>query len=166
MLKNFIESKFYQKWIWRTYKPRSFKSVNNLIKSLNENAFYQQIYYKLRRFIMPIIEFPNNSYRAIKRGIQRGYRGWADEDIWGFDYYLSNIILGGLKRLKETKQGYPCDLTKKEWSKILNKMIYTFKLNKSFFDGNKFFDKLSKKEQKRYNEGFKLFQIHFNSLWD
>lgn len=166
MLKKFIESKFYQKYIWRTYKNRSYYSVKEMINYLSNNALLQELYYRIRRLVVFILDIPRDSYRAIKRGIQRGYRGWADEDVWGFDYYLTKVILGGLKRLKETKHGYPCDLTEKKWDKIINKMIYTFETNKSLFEGNKFFEQLSKEEQKKYNEGFKLFQKYFNSLWD
>jgi hypothetical protein len=59
----------------------------------------------------------------IKHFIQRGWRGWADCDTWGMDGYLIEVMIPMLKHLKETKHGYPGDLTPGRWDKIMDKMI-------------------------------------------
>ena len=65
-------------------------------------------------------------YRKIKSFIQRGRRGWAEEDTWDFDYYLSNIIAEGTKYLLVHQHGHPKDLTEKKWREILKEIIWTF----------------------------------------
>jgi hypothetical protein len=40
--------------------------------------------------------------RPIKRGLQRGYRGWSDEDVWNCDSYFAKIIY---KMLNNKKYG-------------------------------------------------------------
>ena len=59
----------------------------------------------------------------IKWFIQRGWRGYADCDVWGVDYYLIKVMLPMLKQLKERKHGYPGTLTSARWDKIMDKMI-------------------------------------------
>jgi len=55
-------------------------------------------------------EFIRETYLEIKWFIQRGRRGWADSDVWGFDSYLSCVIYEGIGRLRESPVlGYPAD---------------------------------------------------------
>ena len=49
---------------------------------------------------------PKAWYRSIKWFIQRGRRGWADCDAWGFDTYLARVIAEGVERLILVKHGY------------------------------------------------------------
>ena len=70
----------------------------------------------------------------IKRFYQRGKRGWADSDVWNFDYYLSKIISEGLGHLQKNQYILPTwreDLTEekasKKWKYILTTIINTFK---------------------------------------
>ena len=87
----------------------------------------------------------------IRSFFQRGRRGYADEDIWGFDYYLTRIILGGLKQLKNNKCGCPCvlpydpnvhpndvdwDANQKAWDEILESMIDTFEIANKILNGD------------------------------
>lgn len=111
-----------------------------------------------------IEELPGN----IRAFIQRGKRGWADSDIWSFDSYLSTVIMEGLIHLKKYKSGVPTKTkykcySKKEWNLILDKMIQTFKIANKQSDS---YIILTKKQQKEYDEGFKLFHKHFFNLWD
>ena len=124
---------------------------------------------------------------------QRGQRGWGYADTWGFDFYLSKVIYGGLVHLKKHKCGYPITIPKIEtewtevdykanekiWDEIMDKMIYAFKLAKEIGEGEREFYKpymdenfqktykcLSKEEDDAMKEGMKLFIDHFFSLWD
>ena len=105
-------------------------------------------------------------------------------DTWNMDETLAHIILPMLKQLKETKHGYPSDLTEEKWDEILDKMIFSFQSkledwNDQFYgpwieDKSKslgghfeFIDYDSMKEyQERIDEGFRLFGAYYNSLWD
>jgi len=64
----------------------------------------------------------------VRTFIQRGKRGWANSDTWGFDYYLTKVISEGVHHLKENIHGMPCDLTEGQWVDILNKITNTFEL--------------------------------------
>jgi len=88
--------------------------------------------------------------RAIRTFIQRGKRGWAVSDTWGFDYYLTDVILGGLKHLRKNKCGYPVTVYKEgqdpndiddkanseAWDKILDSMIYSFEVADKILNGD------------------------------
>lgn len=49
-----------------------------------------------------------------KRFWQRGRRGWADSDTWGFDNYLLTIIPDGIAVIRKTKHGYPTCMIENE----------------------------------------------------
>ena len=38
---------------------------------------------------------------------QRGWRGWADNDIWSYDKYLCRTIAPALRQLAEDSHGFP-----------------------------------------------------------
>jgi len=61
--------------------------------------------------------------RPVRKFIQRGIRGWSDEDVWGFDTYINRITAEGLLRLAETSHGYPNEFANlEEWQKYLRSM--------------------------------------------
>jgi len=71
----------------------------------------------------------------IKYFIQRGIRGWSNQDAWGAYYHISSVTLGMLKWLKINKHGVPCgcindaepfEVGQKRWDDIMDKMIYSF----------------------------------------
>ena len=66
------------------------------------------------------------TFRWIKHCRQRAFRGWADCDVWGFDYYLTQVIVSGLQHLKRTHHTY-CTDTPEEWDEVLDIMIEGFK---------------------------------------
>lgn len=103
-------------------------------------------------FFKSLLDFPRDFYRKCKRGYQRAYRGWSDEDCWGFSSYISDVIIGGLKWLKENKHGYPVcceedvenyvyskeseERSIKKWDEILDTIIWTFETTKKIQDNN------------------------------
>lgn len=103
-------------------------------------------------------------YLKIKWFIQRGRRGFADCDVWDFDIYLSRIIKDGLKELKQWKDGYPCDVSPKEWDKILSDIIYTFETEEKCLEDFK--HDSERNDDKRKNRGWVLFKKYFHNLWD
>lgn len=72
-------------------------------------------FYKIKNFIYKIKWF-----------IQRGKRGYSDYDILDISDWFIQVIVPMLKQLKETKCGYPCDMTEEEWNNQLDKMIRCF----------------------------------------
>ena len=178
-------------------KKRESKSYKSIDKWENERKVWikkhpvyyriERIYYAIVRFFESIIETP----RRIKWFIQRGKRGWANSDTWGFSYYLTKVISEGVHHLKENIHGMPCDLTEGQWIDILNKITYTFesaermsdselylikdkkqreKWQKFLVGHNKKFKShnrcMTNKEIREYEEGWKLFKEYFFNLWD
>ncbi len=58
-----------------------------------------------------------------KRRIKVKYHNY---DTWSLDHTLAVIILPGLKQLKATQHGHPCDVDENQWYEILDKMIFAF----------------------------------------
>lgn len=57
---------------------------------------------------------------------QRFVRGYADCDVWNFDSYLLNVIIGGLKGLAEG-HSFPHDFAcAEDWEDWLNKTAQVF----------------------------------------
>ncbi len=129
--------------------------------------------------------------KGVKRFIQRGYRGYADSDLWSLDSYLARTILSALIKFKGDLHGHPCTVkSEQEWLDIVNNMIYTFDIEKGAIDDEvsipenykeyvkmkKFAAEMAKNdwhikvltaaEHKKYLEGWKLFQKYFRGLWD
>ena len=131
---------------WKDEKTMEIRKSQNLAKEWTEKhpilTRFQDFYYAVNR----ISEKPGDFYRECKWFIQRGKRGYSERDVWGFYDYLNKVILGGLKKLKDTKTGCPCMVdegdiptgkdgnwtkagetkAQKKWEKILDKMIWTF----------------------------------------
>jgi len=93
---------------------------------------------------------------------QRGKRGFADKDVWNFDYYLAGVILGGLKMLKKYQTGYPPKLSYQAWDKILDEMIEGFEARLNCESYEEF---LSNEVDKKLNRSLQLFAQYFGSLW-
>jgi len=97
--------------IWKNMHPIRYK--------------IQQVYYSIRRFPVKIVDF---FLYDIKAFIQRGRRGFAQRDTWGFDSYLAKVISEGIDSLIKELHGHPCDLKNlKQWKSILKKISKTFK---------------------------------------
>jgi hypothetical protein len=146
---------------------KKFNSIDEMFEDIKKNhTLWDKIILHpsmnwLRWLIYNAIDVPNDFYRKCKRGWQRAYRGWADEDTWHLDGYLARIIKESVTYLKSYNNGYPSDLTEKEWNEILSDIIYTFdridaqnRLDVIFID------------QERVERGWIYFKKHFRSLWD
>jgi hypothetical protein len=119
----------------------------------------------------------------LKAFLQRGWRGWADDDTWNYDAYLAKVISEGLAYLYTYKQGCPPNLYKKynkkgipqeivdgrahaEWDTILRKIILAFNLSRDLIYGNGWdIDEEDENDQK-IDEGMKLFIKYYFNLWN
>jgi hypothetical protein len=63
-------------------------------------------------------------YDRLAGMVQRGKRGWADEDLWGFDYYLAGVIAGAVRQIADLSFGWSDRLwpTHEEWVAELRKL--------------------------------------------
>ena len=96
---------------------------------------------------MTIRELPSHT----KFFIQRGRRGWSDQDAWAIDYWLVDNLIPMLKRLKNDSHGTPMSMFRKKdgvdkdgnptdeasrlaeqrWDDMLGEIIYGLKCAKS-----------------------------------
>lgn len=91
---------------------------------------------------------------------QRRKYGFDDTELWSFYTTIAKFILPRLKRFKKTNAGFPLQFSsRKEWNKILRKMIVAFEIivkdDCSEFSEN----------EKKVKEGLALFSEHFLGLW-
>lgn len=84
---------------------KSFEDILEPI--LRKRRWYELAFWTIRWKLEDALRSPKTLYRAVKRFIQRGRRGWADEDVWNLDHYLSGVIAGTLKHLADTSHSYP-----------------------------------------------------------
>ncbi len=100
--------------------------------------FLLDIYYAIRRDILDIpyyIRFVKWSYQRVRYGV-------SDRDTWSFYNYTSEVLVRGLKNLREINHGLPCDLlydntgkqicseedAVRKWNEILDNIVYTFEI--------------------------------------
>jgi len=141
-------------------KVHSYESVEEMIKKDEQWRktypvlnFFKQIYYEIFFRIPNRIE---GFFFNVKYFIQRGKRGYADCDLWGFDTYLARIIVDGITEIKKSKYGIPrivfknsdkgykdgsfdektMDFVDKRYKNILNEIIWTFKTYQECHQGN------------------------------
>ena len=119
-------------------------------------------------------EIVDHYWRQLKYFIQRGLYGYADEDWWSIDYYLSGWMPTAIRQYKKG-MGHPGSLkTMNDWKKILETMARGFEAEKAIQDCVWFHPKKTKKDndnrfkklEKEYNDGMKLFIKYLPNLWD
>lgn len=167
------------------------KSVDKMFKEIAKERKAHPVYYFFHDIYWRVYRYLDSLPLNIKTFIQRGKRGWANSDTWGFDYYLTKVISEGVHNLKEHIHGMPNNLTEGQWIDILNKIVYTFELahrrskselylikdKKQRKKHQKIFDEVNKKhkthnrcmanrEIREYEEGWRLFKEYFFDLWD
>lgn len=122
-------------------------------------AFYRVWRNKIRRFP-----------RRVRWFIQRGRRGWSDEDAWGIYYYLGDIIPQMLRHMAETTCSYPGVEpyeTPEKWRVKLNELadkIGAYREMSEMPDGW-----TGEKEEEAYKitqQGLKEMADIFGHLWD
>src|SRR4051812_15827976 len=89
---------------------------------------------------------------------QRIERGFSEEDTFSFDYYLANVIAGGVARLRERGLGHPAEITFEEWMAVLAKIEKGFAAYVADDSDNVGNDE--------WSEAWDLFRRWFPALWD
>ncbi len=93
---------------------------------------------------------------------QRLFRGWSDVDTWSLDIPVAKFVLPRLRRFKELNNGYPCDMSEKEWDGKIDQMIEAFDLLLKIENGD-VEDTVEMWE--KIQVGFRLFGENLRALW-
>lgn len=131
---------------------------------------YKTFYYWLKAKLFNLLDLPGR----IRCYFQRANRGYADSDLWNFDYYLATIIIEGLEKLKKNQHILPTwelstepeEVAQKRWNDIMDQMIVAFKYAKLYIDMEIPPKEWEEKYKPDYDKGMELFKEHFFSLWD
>lgn len=99
--------------------------------------------------------------------LQRGWRGYADRDMWGLDSYLSRWLPKALRQFARTTHSYPGNtVSDTEWVVLVHKMADGFEAHRRLLD----FDCADEAERdallQRARYGMRLFVEWFGDLWD
>jgi len=84
---------------------------------------------------------------------QRNKRGFDDSEIFNFDKTFSNWLLPRLIIFRKKTLSYPIDLTFKQWTNIIDKIIIGFEIEDKTYTLER-----TKKEQKKVKKAYKLFR--------
>lgn len=94
-------------------------------------------------------------FEGVKYFIQRGKRGYSDQDIWSFDAYLCSIIPSAIRKLENDNHGCLGDLwdsSRKndecwKWKEILEEIAQGFEAGRTIIETRFFFiDEKGRKE--------------------
>lgn len=62
-----------------------------------------------------------------KMNKQRKEKGYCDQDLNDISYWFLTVVPNMLTEFNENRHGYPSNLEDREWTKIINQMIYYFR---------------------------------------
>jgi len=101
--------------------------------------------------------------RKIKNFIQRGFRGYSDEDVWSVDWYLASIIPPMLRDVAKYSVSYhPTLESMKEWQEILHRIADGFeKYRTDCVEINE----RTKEDEKEWKIVQKKFFKYFGAYW-
>lgn len=112
---------------------------------------------------------PRATISNIKAYRQRGKRGWADRDTWGFDTFLANVMRDGITYLNKTKHGWPDGrhgvATFEDWTEVLDEIVEGMQAHLDILEhlpqGDEYDALVAKRDQ-----AMEHLKNHFGSLWD
>lgn len=119
--------------------------------------------------------------QEVKWFLQRGKRGWADCDVWGFDQYIAGVISAAVKQLQVENHGHPtnvCDCTHDDsythvncngsgvWEQILGQISDGFAAAKDDNDFSSICIEFDADRRTRFDGGMAAFHKYFFNLWD
>lgn len=122
-----------------------------------------KLYYAARRKVVAVLCSPQTLRRKAVHVSQRARRGWSDEDTWGFDYYLSGVIAGGVEKLR-SGHGYGNAVEDEaEWDRDLRDIVEGFKLRQSAVRDS---GAPTPEDKAKMERAFDLLRKHYDDLWD
>ncbi len=159
--KNMTTDEKLEKGYLREWKPKPYKPPTK----------FEIIYWRIKNiFWYKILEHPEDFRKWLIHKFQRAKRGWSNRDTWCFHYFLSEVIIGGLKHLKKIKHGIPgvfCttkadnnneEFNKciKKWENALDCMIKTFEIGLNMSEYNWVYQNSNKYDIKHANHWRKI----------
>lgn len=110
--------------------------------------------------------FFTEPYYRVKWFIQRGYRGYADCDVWNMNSWLCRVMIPMLEELDRNAHGYPIGLTPGKWRDILENLGQAFRAAQRVLDPDDFDVQKARADQRYFRKYIKLFGKYFFNLWD
>lgn len=150
-------------------------------------------------WLTDIPHYPRRLWNLYSDGIdsiydffERGLKGYANRDTWGWTIYNAKLQAKVLKHLRDNKHGYPSCFTDKEWriaeakwNIALDKMIDAFELIVEINEGDyinlgynpkkeaveritkdKKFKVVTNSQLDKIKEGLELYVKYYESFWD
>lgn len=115
--------------------------------------------------VSPLTHYRLHVRRPIRKFVQRGRRGWSEEDAWSFDTYLAGVIAGATEFLRGG-YSYPGEFeSEAPWIEdggVLDRMASGFR---GYVEGKFVWDRDDPGYDK-LNESMELFVKWFGNLWD
>ena len=108
---------------------------------------------------------PKEYYRQIKWFIQRGRRGYSDQDLWGAYHHIASTVDAFVDYNLRYGHGYPVNLTNKSWNKIL-KEIQWYMREVSETTDTPYEVYSTEKYKQRCEKANALFAQYWQHLWD
>jgi hypothetical protein len=177
-MSTYFESKKQWRIEFLGFSVGVYKPLNEKLKEINSPRPYVNF------------SFSDLKYQTRRKTIwalHRARYGWAAPDTWSFDYYLADVIIGGLKHLRDNKTGIPSQLmygkkinkdehgmaieaytieqAEARWDKIMDEIIEGFESHKQLLDGHKTIEE-DDQLKKKFDHGMKLFAKYYGSFWD
>lgn len=109
---------------------------------------------KFRANRPPLLDKGDKRAKKMRKQIEK--RGFADSELWALNSTIATFALPRLKEFRRQMFGVPMGLTKKQWGKILDKIIFAFQ---------KFADDDIDEDWRKIQEGLSLFAQYFYDLW-
>ena len=108
--------------------------------------------------------------RMFKWSYQRMVRGYCDGDVWEFDTYLANVIIGGLRQLADTTHSYSNNFTYEEWidwlRNVANDIEKAMAEEPDFIEDKVEYLKETARKKLLLKDAFTEIGEHFRDLWD
>jgi hypothetical protein len=111
--------------------------------------------------------------------IQRGYRGYADCDVWSIDWHLTEYMPKALRDLRDQVHGTPLidtgrpsdwenpdTLTMEEWKATIDRLAQTFVEARKLQDMDYTTIEDITAARERVKKGLDMFNEYFFNLWD
>jgi len=112
------ELQLIDKEIHRYVEPKGFGIISKYFKDNYHNIHY---------WVRCHFKYP---YQRIKYG-------FADNDVWGLNSYLTDVIIGSVTKLRSNPMGHPCQFNSlQEWQTELDEIIKAFDDYKNYDDNS------------------------------
>jgi hypothetical protein len=152
---------------WVAIEERGAGGVKSFDDLMTQNAIFhrlnpQPVWLKMLLFLD---EEPGKVADTAKWSLQRGQRGWSDNDLVRFDHYLASVISSGVRELCERTKGGPEELTVDQWRAVLTTIAEGFEAREELSSNPDLDEETTAALARSASRGWSLLRTHFDSLW-